>query len=316
MVHMSESKIVIVDFEQAGQRIDNFLMLQLKGLPKARIYRAIRTGEVRVNRGRIKPTYRIRAQDQVRIPPIRLPEKENTHFVPGARLRKMIEEQILYEDRALIVIDKPSGIPVHGGTAISAGLIEMLREMRPEAKFLELVHRLDRETSGCLMIAKKRTMLVELHRLLTNRELKKAYLLLVPSGWKKDEKVTSPLRKNVLSSGERIVRICEAEGKPAVTLFRAVKYFKDATLVMAHPITGRTHQIRVHAASLGFPIAGDEKYGDHKFNQEMRQYGLKRLFLHSASIACQLQSYPDFSGICATLSSDLRQLLSKLRTLK
>ncbi|GAB3387583.1 RluA family pseudouridine synthase [Azotobacter armeniacus] len=274
--------------ETAGQRIDNFLRAQLKGAPKTLIYRILRKGEVRVNKGRIKPEYKLQAGDLVRVPPLRLAERDEP--VPLAQgLLERLEAAILHEDKALIVLNKPVGIAVHGGSGLSHGVIEALRQLRPELKGLELVHRLDRDTSGLLMIAKKRSMLRHLHEALRGDGVDKRYLALVRGSWPSARKqVCAPLQKNTLRSGERMVEVDE-EGREALTLFRVLRRFGDfATLVEVRPITGRTHQIRVHARHVGHPIAGDAKYGDEDFSREIRALGGKRLFLHACSLAVPL----------------------------
>ncbi len=305
-------KLVIIEADHATQRIDNYLQSACKGVPKTRLYRAIRKGEVRVNKKRVKPDYRLVLGDTVRIPPIRMAPPKPPAVVP-ARLVSQIEQGILLENNDYILIDKPSGIPVHGGTGIKTGLIEAIRELRPNAKFMELVHRLDRDTSGCLLIAKKRGVLVKLHELLLHKKFKKHYLALVRGQWQGGiRRVNAPLKKNHLASGERIVVVSD-EGKDSVTEFRLLQQYKDAALVEAIPVTGRTHQIRVHAAHIGHPIAGDEKYGDDKFTKKMKAAGLRRLFLHSASIYCRLSDDPDtFIGLCAPLDSSLRAVLRNL----
>ncbi len=304
-------QIVTIDEEYAGQRVDNFLRTRLKGVPKSRIYRAIRKGEVRVNKGRVDASYRLGAGDRIRVPPLRVPDPKDPVPAP-AGFKDRIESRILYEDDEVMVLNKPSGIPVHGGTGISMGLIEVLREMRPRAKNLELIHRLDRGTSGCLLVAKKRRCLLEWHDLLTRRQVKKRYLTLVKGRWKGGaKKIDSPLLKNVLQSGERMVTIDEA-GKPSLTYFTPIKQYDEVTLVAADPLTGRTHQIRVHAKSMGHPIVGDDKYGDERFNQQMRKKGLKRLFLHSACISRKQFSADAFNGICAPLDADLLACLDGL----
>jgi len=277
-------ELIEIGPEQEGQRIDNFLTTYLKGVPKSFIYRVLRSGEVRVNKGRAKPTYRLKEGDTVRIPPMRRGEPQ-TAAAPGKKLVALLNESILYEDAGLLIINKPSGIAVHGGSGVSFGVIEILRAARPEAPFLELVHRLDRDTSGCLMIAKKRSALRHIHQLLREEGMEKRYQALIQGPWHGGERrVTAALRKNVLQSGERVVRV-EAEGKQSQTLFRPLQRWPMATLVEAVPLTGRTHQIRVHAAHLGQPIAGDEKYGDAEFNRAMQEKGLRRLFLHAASLS-------------------------------
>lgn len=305
-----KATLVVIDKEAQGQRLDNFLIKQLKGVPKARIYRALRKGEVRVNKGRVKPEYRLQAGDQVRLPPLRVAQPKKT-ATPHLAMAQLLEERILYEDASLLIIAKPSGMPVHGGTGVSMGLIEALRAIRPQHKLLELVHRLDRDTSGCLVIAKKRALLVELHHLLTQRKVSKRYLALVKGRWPDAvRKVDKPLLKNVLRSGERLVNVSD-QGKPAITHFRVLKTYKDTTLMIVQPLTGRTHQIRVHAAVMGHPIGGDSKYGDVEFNKQMRRLGLKRLFLHAAGIQFKL---PDRDiQMCAVLEEDLRRVIMKLR---
>ncbi|MBA1272755.1 23S rRNA pseudouridine(955/2504/2580) synthase RluC [Stutzerimonas azotifigens] len=281
-------QLIEVSPELAGQRIDNFLRTQLKGVPKTLIYRILRKGEVRVNKGRIKPEYKLQAGDVVRVPPLRLPERDEPAPL-AAGLLERLEASIVHEDKALIVMNKPAGIAVHGGSGLSFGVIEALRQLRPDAKELELVHRLDRDTSGLLMIAKKRSMLRHLHQALRGDGVDKRYMALVRGRWETSKKqVNAPLEKNTLRSGERMVEVSE-EGKDALTLFRVLRRFGDfATLVEAKPITGRTHQIRVHARHAGHSIAGDSKYGDETFTQEIRELGGKRLFLHAYALKVPL----------------------------
>ena len=274
--------------ELAGQRIDNFLRAQLKGVPKTLIYRILRKGEVRVNKGRIKPEYKLQAGDVVRVPPLRLAERDEPAPLAQGLLERL-EAAIVYEDKALIVLNKPAGIAVHGGSGLNYGVIEAFRQLRPEAKEIELVHRLDRDTSGLLMIAKKRSMLRHLHEALRGDGVDKCYLALVRGNWPAAKKqVRAPLMKNNLRSGERMVEV-NVEGKDALTEFRVLRRFGDfATLVEASPITGRTHQIRVHAKHAGHSIAGDSKYGDEEFTREIRELGGKRLFLHAHSLQVKL----------------------------
>lgn len=273
-----------VSSELAGQRIDNYLRTLLKGAPKTFIYRILRKGEVRVNKGRIKPDYRLQAGDIIRVPPMRLPEKDEPAPVSQA-LAELMEAAIVYEDKTLIVINKPAGIAVHGGSGVSLGVIEVFRQIRPDAKDLELVHRLDRDTSGLLMIAKRRSMLRHLHEALRGYGVDKRYHALVRGHWPAAKKqIRAPLMKNNLRSGERMVEV-NVEGKDALTEFRVLRRYGDfATLVEAKPVTGRTHQIRVHAKHAGHSIAGDPKYGDEAFSREIRDLGGKRLFLHAASL--------------------------------
>ena len=273
-------QMVEIDVERADQRIDNFLMTLLKGVPKSMVYRLLRTGQVRVNKGRVKPPYRLQPGDIIRVPPVRMPEK-NQAQEPGRGMLERIERNIIFEDSGLIVLNKPSGIAVHGGSGISYGVIEAMRKLKPECKGLELVHRLDRETSGCLLIAKKRSALRCLHESLRSGQVKKIYLALCKGKWRGGERlIDAPLRKNTVSSGERIVRV-SADGKEAVSRFTPKQRFKMATLMEVELFTGRTHQIRVHAAFSEHPLAGDEKYGDKDFNRRMRGVGIKRLFLHA-----------------------------------
>ena len=283
----------LISDDQAGQRIDNYLLTRLKGAPRTLIYRILRKGEVRVNKGRIKPEYRLQAGDVIRIPPVRLPEADAPVLV-GQGILNALEQSVLYESKGLIVVNKPAGLAVHGGSGLDFGVIEALRQLRPaEAQQLELVHRLDRDTSGCLMVARKRSMLRHLHAELRGdgpgRGVDKRYLALVKGRWPSQlKKVHAPLMKSNLRSGERMVEV-NVEGKESLTEFRVVQRFGDfATLVEARPITGRTHQIRVHARHAGHPIAGDAKYGDDEFSRVIREKGGKRLFLHAISLGCEL----------------------------
>lgn len=305
----SEARFVEIDAERAGQRIDNFLLAQLRGVPKSMIYKILRTGQVRVNKGRIKPLYRLQAGDVVRIPPLRLAAETETAS-PGQAVLRQIEQSILFEDDALIVLNKPSGIAVHGGSGLSYGVIEAMRTLRPELQGLELVHRLDRETSGCLLLAKKRSALRLLHELMRGGEVGKHYLALCQGKWKGGARdVDAPLLKNTLSSGERMVRVTPT-GKEALSRFIPQQRFKAATLMEVELMTGRTHQIRVHAAHCGHPLAGDEKYGDKQFNQQMKELGLRRLFLHAQRIY-----FPWEGGrmeFQAPLGDDLEAVLKRL----
>ncbi|MGL5605596.1 MAG: 23S rRNA pseudouridine(955/2504/2580) synthase RluC, partial [Plesiomonas sp.] len=277
-------QILTVSDDEAGQRIDNYLRTRLKGVPKSMLYRILRKGEVRVNKKRIKPEYKLLAGDDVRVPPIRMSEKEDAPISAKLNRVAQLSDCILYEDEGLLVLNKPSGTAVHGGSGLSFGVIEGLRALRPEARFLELVHRLDRDTSGILLVAKKRSVLRDLHEQLRVKTVQKDYLALVRGQWQKHcRAVQAPLIKNVLQSGERIVRV-STEGKPSETRFEIVERFEHATLVKASPITGRTHQIRVHTLHAGHPIAFDDKYGDRDFDATLAGSGLNRLFLHAAAI--------------------------------
>lgn len=303
---------VDISEHQAGQRIDNFLMTRLKGAPKTLIYRILRKGEVRVNKGRVKAPYRLQAGDKVRIPPLRLPEEKAPPKVSEG-LSSRLEDAILFENDQMLVVNKPSGLAVHGGSGINLGLIEALRVMRPKAKFLELVHRLDRDTSGAVMVAKKRSALKALHEDLRQNRIDKIYHALVVGRWSKRRvKVEAPLKKNELKSGERIVRV-DADGKASLTQFRVLQQFEHCSLIEAKPITGRTHQIRVHTQYAGHPIIGDPKYGEERANREMREQGVKRLFLHAAELRVRLPGSGERMIIKAPLEQPLQQVLNRLR---
>lgn len=276
----SQVQFIEITQENTDQRLDNFLLSRLKGVPKSRIYRIVRKGEVRVNKGRTDVNYKLRQGDVVRIPPLRLPEQTAELFVAHP-LKMSLERDILYEDADLLVLNKPSGYAVHGGSGLSSAVIEGLRQIRPEARFLELVHRLDRDTSGCLLIAKKRSVLRKLHELFRGEGIQKIYLALLTGQWhEKSRAVTMPLQKNVGTGGDRKV-VVSRSGKAAETEFKRLQVLSGATLVEAVPKTGRTHQIRVHAAWFGHPIIGDERYGDYQNNRLFRKKGYKRLFLHA-----------------------------------
>ena len=275
-------QLITISDEEADQRIDNFLLRICKGVPKSHIYRVLRSGEVRVNKGRIDQTYRLRIGDVVRIPPVRMAER-SARVVPGA------EFKVLLEDNHVLIIDKPAGVAVHGGSGVSYGVIEQLRAARPQAKFLELVHRLDRETSGILMLAKKRSALTNLHEQIREGQLDKRYLALVHGDWQNARQhVKLPLFKYTTPDGERRVRV-QADGMPSHTVFSLVRKCGSFALLEAELKTGRTHQIRVHLASSGFPIAGDDKYGDFGLNRALQKAdatrgALKRMFLHAYQI--------------------------------
>jgi 23S rRNA pseudouridine955/2504/2580 synthase len=278
----AQVQLITISDEQAGQRIDNFLLRICKGVPKSHIYRVLRSGEVRVNKGRIDQTYRLEEGDVVRVPPVRIAEKSTTS-VPGA------EFKILLEDNHLLVLDKPAGTAVHGGSGVSYGVIEQLRAARPEAKFLELVHRLDRDTSGILLLAKKRSALTNLHEQIREGLLDKRYLVLVHGDWKNQKQhVKLPLFKYTTADGERRVRV-QSDGLASHTVFHLLRKFDSYALLEAELKTGRTHQIRVHLASSGFAIAGDDKYGDYALNRALQKsegnrIALKRMFLHAHQI--------------------------------
>ncbi|MEQ3697035.1 MAG: 23S rRNA pseudouridine(955/2504/2580) synthase RluC [Pseudomonadales bacterium] len=304
-------QFVTIDDNRAGQRLDNFLIAVLKGVPKSRIYRILRKGEVRVNKKRVKPEYRLANDDVVRIPPIRISEK--VEAVASSGLLAAIESAIVFESDALMVVNKPSGIAVHGGSGISLGLIEALRQLRPEQKFLELVHRLDRDTSGLIMVAKKRSMLVWLHKQLQQDGVDKRYLALVEGQWSKRKlKVDAPLEKNNLQSGERMVRVSPS-GKASLTKFQLIESLAGASLIEAKPVTGRTHQIRVHTQYAGHAIACDPKYGSDEFAKFMKTKGLNRLFLHAWRLVITLPD-GEQKTFEAPLDERLNGVVANLRT--
>lgn len=306
-------KLVTIAADEAGQRIDNFLRHRLKGVPKSLIYRIVRKGEVRVNKKRIKPEYKLLAGDEIRIPPVRVAEREEAPV--SAKLDKVIAltDCILYEDDYLLILNKPSGTAVHGGSGVSFGIIEGLRALRPQARFLELVHRLDRDTSGVLLIAKKRSALRALHEQLRLKGMQKDYLALVRGCWQSHCKVVqAPLLKNVLQSGERVVKV-NVEGKPSETRFKVEERFMDATLVRASPITGRTHQIRVHTLHVGHPIAFDGRYGDSAFDQSLLATGLSRLFLHATALRFNHPQTGEIMRVEAPIDGQLHHCLTVLR---
>ena len=295
-----------------GQRIDNFLLTKLKGVPKTLIYKILRKGEVRVNKKRIKPEYKLQIGDVVRVPPVRVAERQTPARI-GAKLLEELEAEILYEDDDLIVVNKPSGIAVHGGSGISLGLIECFRQMRPRSNFLELVHRLDRDTSGCILLAKKRSALKLMHESLQKSTITKIYHALVMGSWsERTKRVDAPLRKNELKSGERIVKVA-ADGKKSLTEFKVLeRYCKEATLVEARPITGRTHQIRVHCQFAGHSIVGDQKYGADQDNAAMKSKGFNRLMLHAAELRFPLPS-GGRKVVVAPLDLSLQKSLQQLK---
>jgi 23S rRNA pseudouridine955/2504/2580 synthase len=295
-----QAQFLTITEEEAGQRIDNYLLRICKGVPKSHVYRILRSGEVRVNKGRIDQMYRLAEGDVVRVPPIRIAEKSSSSQAPGA------EFAVVFEDAHLLVIDKPAGVAVHGGSGVSYGVIEQLRAARPQAKFLELVHRLDRETSGLLLIAKKRSALTNLHDQMRDGVTDKRYLAAVAGDWtNKRQHVKLPLHKFTTPDGERRV-VVQAGGQEAHTIFNLKRKWQDFALLEAELKTGRTHQIRVHLASSGFPILGDEKYGDFALNKQLQKANdtrgaLKRMFLHAYQITF---THPD-TGQPLTLRAPL-----------
>ena len=283
--------------ESAAQRIDNFLFRTLKGVPKSHVYRVLRSGEVRVNSGRVKPEYRLQAGDRIRIPPVRTAARPPT--------AKAAEFPIVHEDAALLVIDKPAGVAVHGGSGVSFGVIESLRAARPQAKLLELAHRLDRDTSGLLMIAKKRSALVELHRMLREGEVEKTYLAVAKGRWEGGQKeIRESLHKYVNAQGERRVSV-HVDGKAAVTQVKVLSKNPDFSLLEVKLLTGRTHQIRVHLAHAGHPVLGDDKYGDFELNRAVAKQGVRRLFLHAGKLAFNHPSSGERLRLEAPLPADM-----------
>ena len=294
-----------IDEESAGQRIDNFLFRHLKGVPKSHVYRILR-GEVRVNKKRIDQTYRLQFGDILRIPPIRVAEKPDTSFIPAC------EFPVLFEDEALLAIDKPAGTAVHGGSGVSFGVIEQLRRARPQAKCLELVHRLDRETSGVLLVAKKRSALTGMHEIMREGNSDKRYLTLVLGSWQNAKQhVKLRLHKFDTPQGEKRVMVRE-DGQTAHTIFTLQQRWPGFSLLEAQLKTGRTHQIRVHLSHLGFPIAGDAKYGDFARNKELMKQGLKRMFLHAHAIAFNHPLTGEPLRITAPLAPELQKFLDRL----
>ncbi len=306
-------QFLTIDEERAGQRVDNFLLAILKGVPKSMVYRIVRKGEVRVNKGRVKPTQRLKVGDVVRIPPVRVSEKRAQS--PGPGLLECLEKSVIYEDEGLLIINKPSGVAVHGGSGINYGVIEAMRVLRPKQKSIELVHRLDRDTSGCLILAKKRSALRRMHEMLREGRVDKRYLALCRGVWAGGARIIdAPLKKNTLCSGERIVQV-SSDGKEARSRFIPQTRFQETTLMEVKLFTGRTHQIRVHAAHSHHPIAGDDKYGDKAFNREMKAFGLSRLFLHAHKLRFAWSDQNKPLEVEAPLGSMLVQTLERLRVI-
>lgn len=308
-----------VDEASEGQRVDNYLAKMLKGVPKSHIYRILRSGEVRVNKGRVDASYKLEIGDVVRVPPIRMSVKSESKESTEPAASKF-ENAIIFEDDALLVIDKPAGFAVHGGSGISRGVIEQLRMERPKAKFLELVHRLDRETSGVLLLAKKRSALVALHQMIRNNQTDKRYLVMVAGEWKdKKKRVVLDLQKYVLPSGERRVNVVTDKSKDkhdeaqvSETNFILKQAFTGFTLLEAQLVTGRTHQLRVQLAHLGFPIVGDDKYGDFANNKALMKKGLKRMFLHSAETKLRHPISNEKLVLVAPLPLELEKFMKSL----
>jgi 23S rRNA pseudouridine955/2504/2580 synthase len=306
--HKTGVRYVTVGAEHAGQRVDNFLRSALKGAPKSLIYRILRTGEVRINKGRVKPETRLAPGDVVRLPPLRLSQDMPARV--GEALQETLRDAIVYEDAELLALDKPAGLAVHAGSGVHVGAIEGLRALYPELPGLELAHRLDRETSGVLLFAKDRASLMQLHQAFRGDSVHKVYLALVHGAFPgKLREVDAPLEKNTLRGGERMVEV-RPDGKPSITRFRVLRRFAAATLLEASPVTGRTHQIRVHAAHAGHPLVGDPKYGDPRLDRALEP-SPRRLFLHAASLRLPRGAQNELR-IEAPLPEDLEQFLSAL----
>lgn len=310
---VAQVQMLTISEEEAGQRIDNFLLKICKGVPKSHVYQILRSGQVRVNKGRIDQLYRLKQGDVLRVPPVRIAEPR-TLLSPAPKT----EFAILFEDAHLLVIDKPSGVAVHGGSGVSYGVIEQLRAARPDAKFLELVHRLDRETSGILLLAKKRSALTNLHEQMRDGLTDKRYLTLITGNWTNQRQhIKLPLHKYTAADGERRVRV-QADGLPSHTVFTVLRRFGEFTLLEAQLKTGRTHQIRVHLSASGFAMAGDDKYGDFALNRRLQKpeghrIALKRMFLHAHQISF---THPDTGQpmtLTAPLPKDCQQFLTSLQ---
>jgi 23S rRNA pseudouridine955/2504/2580 synthase len=293
-------RIEVIDDDAAGQRIDNYLLGRLKGVPKSHVYQILRSGRVRVNKKRVAASYRLNSGDLVRIPPVRIAQKQVV-LRPRIPQNTLLLPRILYQDDSIMAIDKPSGLAVHGGSGVSLGVIELLRREFPQQKFLELVHRLDRETSGILLVAKKRKALIGLHEMLRKGQIEKHYFVLAKGDWKDERRhVKARLHKFHTALGERRVAVDDA-GQDAHSIFTLIKHYPGASLLDAEIKTGRTHQIRVHLAHLGFPVLGDAKYGDFACNKELQSRGLRRMFLHAAHL---IFNHP-LTGELLDLKSDL-----------
>ncbi|WP_375176969.1 23S rRNA pseudouridine(955/2504/2580) synthase RluC [Marinobacter mobilis] len=307
----SAVRLVTVSEDNDGQRVDNFLMAQLRGVPRSVVYRIVRKGEVRVNKGRVRPDTRLTAGDEVRIPPVSQ-KQTAAPVVPGERVQAVMEGAVVFENEQMLVVNKPSGIAVHGGSGLDFGLIEVLRAARPEARFLELVHRLDRDTSGLVMVAKKRSALRYLQDELRQKRIRKHYHALVSGRWPAGTKrVDAPLLRYEMSNGERRVRV-DAEGKESLTTFTVLADYGGYSLVQASPVTGRTHQIRVHSAYAGHPIAGDDKYMDDVSLKAFRSMGGRRLMLHARALEFTLPGSGEAIRLEAPYDEAFGEVLSKL----
>ena len=305
-------RTVCIDAEHDGQRLDNFLFACFRQVPKARVYRSMRSGEVRVNKGRARQDYRLREGDMVRLPPLSQHVSPAQDAAPGADLTRALNAAVVFEDEQLLVLNKPSGLAVHGGSGQSHGLIEAMRAIRPQQKFLELVHRLDRETSGVLVLAKRRAALVGLHGALREGKVDKRYLCLLKGQWRGGgRRVDHALRRSTGRNGERTMLV-DSSGQRSSTAFTPLRTTSVASLMRARPHTGRTHQIRVHAAAVQMPVAGDDRYGDREFNRELHKLGLKRLFLHASSLKFRHPSTEEMLQVQAPLPVDLIRVIEQL----
>src|ERR1700692_642773 len=320
--HGPKSPVILrtVTPDEAGQRIDNFLMRHFKTVPRSRVYRLLRKGEVRVNRKRVDAEYRIQEGDEVRLPPVRIDAVDDQGRIsprqPSTSLLELIEGSVIFQDKHVMVLDKPAGVAVHGGSGMSFGIIEALRASRPR-ETLELVHRLDRDTSGCLLVARDRATLTSLHALIRNGGMHKTYLALVAGSWQLGTKrVDAPLATDNRQHGERHVRVAAA-GKDSVSVFKPVQFFGSlATLMEVDIPTGRTHQIRVHASFAGHPLLGDDKYGDRARSADLKRHGLKRTFLHAQSVAFEWPGSGVPFHVSAPLPGELAAVLDAITPLK
>lgn len=305
-------KFYTISDDEEGQRIDNFLLNKLKNVPKSRVYRIVRKGEVRVNKKRIDPSYKLQAGDEVRVPPVFMDEQASK-VAPSKTTRDLLSERIIYEDDNFLIINKPSGMSVHAGSTVRVGVVEALRHLYPKLVNLELAHRLDSETSGCLVLAKRKKILREVHELLREGKVNKIYWALTMGKWTRSEKrVDVPLHKDYRDGGKHVVEV-DRHGKSALTVFSTVSEFTGASLMEVKLYTGRTHQIRVHAAHQGHPIAGDDRYGDPDFNKLARQRGLKRMFLHARSIEFILPSLDQHIKVSAPLDAELEAAIESFQ---
>jgi 23S rRNA pseudouridine955/2504/2580 synthase len=305
----SAVSLIEISAAQLGQRLDNFLIKQLGNVPRTRIYRIIRKGEVRVNKKRCKPEYKLQIGDQVRIPPLRIGLENTDKLQPSSRLLSQLEQAIVCENAHILVIDKPAGLAVHAGSGIPYGIIDAMRLLRTDTE-IELVHRLDRDTSGCLLFAKHRQALLVLQAMLLDKTLSKNYCAVVKGNWPAElTEIGLALKKYHLPNGERRMRV-DSEGKPALTRIKLLQSGKQFSVIRVQLVTGRTHQIRVHCQAQGHEIAGDDKYGDAAFNRTMRKRGIKRLMLHAASLELPHSDYTPEIVINAALPPQFEKLMS------